>query len=252
VRRFAPILCAAIVLGALVAPPALLAQDPGADTPDGGDPPAASDPPIAGGAPEVPDADPGPAHPALPALPAGGSGASDRGRVAARATAAATKPVAMRDFEFAPATVRVSVGDRVTWVNEGPNEPHNATADDGSFATGDLAVGETASETFDRAGTFRYTCTLHPSQMRGKVVVAQDEGGGGGGASERSGEADGEDPGTAAAVPAGPTEAQAASAPDAAGTASKLPSTGLPAGALALVGVACLALGAAIRPARPA
>ncbi|MDP9442435.1 MAG: cupredoxin domain-containing protein [Actinomycetota bacterium] len=37
--------------------------------------------------------------------------------------------------------------------------------------TVDLPIGKTASITFDEPGTYLYQCSLHPDQMKGKVVV---------------------------------------------------------------------------------
>jgi len=73
------------------------------------------------------------------------------------------------DYKFAPATITIHVGDTITWVNNGP-APHTATASNGSFNTGTLQKGQSASHTFAQAGTFAYICTIHPF-MHGTVVV---------------------------------------------------------------------------------
>ena len=57
----------------------------------------------------------------------------------------------------------------MTWLNNGPSA-HTATADDGSFNTGVLPKGHSASHTFTKAGTFTYICSIHPF-MHGTVVV---------------------------------------------------------------------------------
>src|SRR5206468_12016366 len=67
----------------------------------------------------------------------------------------ATTAVSMEDFFFSPASVTVHVGDLVTWHNTG-KEPHTATADDGSFDTGTVTAGGSASHMFTQAGTFTY------------------------------------------------------------------------------------------------
>ncbi len=91
-------------------------------------------------------------------------------RVAARVEHGSRDPaVAIADFHFTPATITIHVGDTVTWTNQGPS-PHTATASDGSFNTGVLQKGQSASHTFTRAGTFAYTCGIHPF-MHGTVVV---------------------------------------------------------------------------------
>ena len=89
------------------------------------------------------------------------------------------------DFVFTPSTLTVHVGDTVTWTNNGPTA-HTATANDGSFDTGTLQKGQSASHTFSRAGTFAYVCSIHPF-MHGTVVVL----GNGSGASGSSGSSSG-------------------------------------------------------------
>jgi plastocyanin len=98
------------------------------------------------------------------------------------ARAAANGAVTIKDFSFAPATVTISAGDSVTWLNQGPTT-HTATASDGSFDSGNLAKGKSYSKTFSSAGTFSYICKPHPF-MKGKVVVtAAGSGSGSAGAS---------------------------------------------------------------------
>jgi len=77
--------------------------------------------------------------------------------------------VTIADFQFTPATITIHVGDTVTWVNHGPSA-HTATANNGSFNTGVLQNGRSASHTFTTAGTFTYICSIHPF-MHGTVVV---------------------------------------------------------------------------------
>jgi LPXTG-motif cell wall-anchored protein len=85
------------------------------------------------------------------------------------AHAAGDTTVTIADFQFTPATITIHVGDTVTWINHGPSA-HTATADNGSFNTGVLQKGHSASHTFTTAGTFSYICSIHPF-MHGTVVV---------------------------------------------------------------------------------
>jgi plastocyanin len=85
------------------------------------------------------------------------------------AHAADDTTVTIADFQFTPATVTIHVGDTVTWINHGPSA-HTATANNGSFNTGVLQKGHSASHTFTTAGTFSYICSIHPF-MHGTVVV---------------------------------------------------------------------------------
>jgi plastocyanin len=86
-----------------------------------------------------------------------------------RAHAAGDPGVTIADFHFSPGTTTVHVGDTVTWANNGPSA-HSATATNGSFNTGILQPGHSASHTFTQAGTFAYVCEIHPF-MHGTIVV---------------------------------------------------------------------------------
>ncbi|HEY2636271.1 MAG TPA: cupredoxin family copper-binding protein, partial [Solirubrobacteraceae bacterium] len=204
-RALAP----AAVMLALAGLPASAAADtapaPGAGTS------AATTAPTPAPAPAAP-ATPAPATPAsapapAPGTPADASAATPRygtlatGRTPAsrrtrsRAHAAATPRLvavaasgvsaAIQDFDFAPKTITVSVGETVTWRNEG-QQPHTATANDHSFDTGILNHGQSASHTFTKAGTYAYICTVHPF-MKGTVVVKAASTGSGGASSSSRG-----------------------------------------------------------------
>jgi plastocyanin len=81
---------------------------------------------------------------------------------------AADQDVAISGFSFSPRTVTVNVGDTVTWTNSDA-QAHTATAGS-AWNTGDIANGDSASITFETAGTFDYICAIHPT-MTGTVVV---------------------------------------------------------------------------------
>jgi plastocyanin len=153
-----------------------------------------------------------------------------------KARKSASASVTMGDFFFSPSSVTVAVGDTVTWRNNG-QAPHNATADDGSFKTPDLNQGQSASETFNRAGTFSYICTIHPN-MKGTIRVLSSSGGGGGGGASSS-----------SSSGSSSSEASAVASPSAAGDSNTLPMTGMAVGGLALVGLALIALGLIARQA---
>ena len=148
--------------------------------------------------------------------------------------AAASATVSIRDFSFAPRSVTVNVGDSVTWTNAGPTD-HTATASDGSFDTGTLSKGRSASHTFAKAGTFAYVCSIHPN-MHGSVKVVASSGGGG---SSNSGTQGG---GSAGSSGAGSSSSSGTTAAPS-GSSGSLPATGMDAGGLALVGAGFLALG---------
>jgi plastocyanin len=195
--------------------------------------------------PKAPPAGPGPGTPGEPA-PIDGrtaesslAGDSPPGNgLVGGAHKAASASVTIGDFFFSPTSVSIAVGDTVTWRNTG-QAPHNATADDGSFNTPTLNNGQSASHTFNQAGTFSYICTIHPN-MKGTIRVIRSSGGngngGGGGASSSSSSGSS-------------SEASAVASPSAAGDANTLPMTGMAVGGLVLIGFGLVALGLIARQA---
>ncbi len=92
-------------------------------------------------------------------------------------TAQSTSTVTIASFAFSPASVSVSVGDTVVFVNNA-SVAHTATATDGSFDTGTIQPGGSASVTFTSAGTFSYLCSIHTSMTGTVTVIAADDGNG--------------------------------------------------------------------------
>lgn len=84
-------------------------------------------------------------------------------------TPVATNAVTVQNFAFSPSSIKVKVGDKVTWTNQ-DSTTHTVTADDGLFDSGDLAQGKSFSFTFTKAGTYTYHCAIHPS-MTATVTV---------------------------------------------------------------------------------
>ncbi|MET0614521.1 MAG: cupredoxin family copper-binding protein [Thermoleophilaceae bacterium] len=218
---------------ALVVPGSILAQDEPAA---GETTPAAAPPPPAPAPAQEPA--PAPAAPAVPGAPAPPEPqllADETAEAPApqpKAIAAASGGVTIADFSFAPATLTISQGDTVTWVNNGPT-PHSATANNGSFNTGILKAGQSASHTFAQAGTFSYFCQPHPF-MKATIVVQAAQAGGTSGGSTDSGAT-----GSTGSSDTGATASQADSGPT-------LPNTGGDSGPLLLLGGLLLVLGFAV------
>jgi plastocyanin len=83
----------------------------------------------------------------------------------------ATEVQAKDDNTFAPPTLTIRAGDRITFRNVG-NLPHTATAKDGSFDTGNLNAGQSRTVRVTKSGTIDYVCTYHETLgMVGNVVV---------------------------------------------------------------------------------
>jgi plastocyanin len=77
--------------------------------------------------------------------------------------------VKVADFSFAPSETTVRAGQTVTWTNEG--QADHTVKGPGFFSSKALGKEEKFSHRFTTPGRFAYLCTLHPSQMRGTVVV---------------------------------------------------------------------------------
>ena len=85
--------------------------------------------------------------------------------------AAAANRVVIDDFRFGPAALTVPVGTTVTWTND-DSEPHAVTseADPKLLKSPPLDTGDSFAFTFDRPGTYRYFCSIHP-HMQGTIIV---------------------------------------------------------------------------------
>jgi plastocyanin len=57
----------------------------------------------------------------------------------------------------------------VTWTNQGQIE--HTVKGPGFFTARALAHGQKYAHQFSKPGRFNYLCTLHPTQMKGTVVV---------------------------------------------------------------------------------
>jgi plastocyanin len=74
----------------------------------------------------------------------------------------------LMDFAFEPTTLTVPVGATVTFVNMDPTEHTVTNGKDGKAVDNPafdekVKSGESVTVTFDKAGTFDVTCTIHPT-----------------------------------------------------------------------------------------
>ena len=89
------------------------------------------------------------------------------------AAAASPPPRAAIDisgFRFRPAVETVRAGGVVHWHNDGATLHNVRGAGSSSRA---IRPGASWSRRFTRAGRYPYLCTLHPTQMRGTIVVVR-------------------------------------------------------------------------------
>jgi plastocyanin len=89
----------------------------------------------------------------------------------ATSTAAADMQITIQNFAFAPATITVPVGTKVTWTNM-DSATHTVTSDTGAFDSKNLANGASFSFTFTQAGSYAYHCAIHARMVASIVVTA--------------------------------------------------------------------------------
>ena len=87
------------------------------------------------------------------------------------AYAAEPEAVTIDNFAFSPAILSVSPGTKVTWTNK-DEEPHTVTSADAgaTFKSAALDTDDKFSFIFDKPGTYKYFCSIHP-HMSGTIVV---------------------------------------------------------------------------------
>ncbi|HUB96296.1 MAG TPA: cupredoxin family copper-binding protein [Stellaceae bacterium] len=79
--------------------------------------------------------------------------------------------VVIDDFAFGPNNLTVKAGTTITWTNK-DDEPHTvvSAADRPLFKSSALDTDDSFSFTFDKPGTYKYFCSIHP-RMQGTVTV---------------------------------------------------------------------------------
>ena len=93
------------------------------------------------------------------------------GGSAASPSAVATTTVDLpKSYRFEPPAITVDTGSTVTWTNH-DEFTHNVTFDGEAALV--MKPGESVTRVFADAGTFAYMCSLHPTEMRGSVVVGR-------------------------------------------------------------------------------
>ena len=77
--------------------------------------------------------------------------------------------VVIKNLQFKPATIKVKVGQTVTWINKDDRD-HTISSKEKGFGSDNLKPGQTYEYTFTKPGKYRYSCTYHP-RMKGEVDV---------------------------------------------------------------------------------
>jgi plastocyanin len=81
--------------------------------------------------------------------------------------------VKIRNFKFEPANLALAVGKTVQFINV-DEEPHTATATDGTFNSKALDTNQTWNYTATKSGIYPYICSVHPF-MKGTLTVTQEK-----------------------------------------------------------------------------
>ncbi len=104
------------------------------------------------------------------------AGVVEAPRPAVAATLGEPGEVTVREdhFLFLPSSLTIPAGTTVTWIND-ERAKHTATADDGTFDSGNQDLGQSYSVTFTESGFFPYYCRYHGDVngvgMAGTIVV---------------------------------------------------------------------------------
>lgn len=110
----------------------------------------------------------------------GCSGLSVTNQVGSGGHGGPTASLTIQNYSYAPATINVQLGTKVTWTNNGPAS-HSVTSDSTGFDSGALTApmgngyggmtsGGIFQVTFNTPGTYTYHCMFH-ANMHGSITV---------------------------------------------------------------------------------
>ena len=110
-----------------------------------------------------------------------GAAATAANAPAAKKPKSKPKEVSVADFYFGPEQVTLKEGQSVNWVwaeaNTYPHDVHLKSGPKGlkekaAYSTKTTAVTDAEFEkTFTTPGTYKFICTIHPTQMHMTIVV---------------------------------------------------------------------------------
>jgi len=79
--------------------------------------------------------------------------------------------VHIREYKFDPAELTIKVGDTVKWFNDEKRASHSVLfTGPGGFESERFFPDESWERTFDKPGSYPYSCGPHP-EMHGKIEV---------------------------------------------------------------------------------
>ena len=77
--------------------------------------------------------------------------------------------IAISGFSFKPAAITVEPGTTIVWTNQ-DGASHTATAAEGAFRTGTIALDASSEVVIGGPGVYEYFCSIHP-EMRATITV---------------------------------------------------------------------------------
>ena len=81
--------------------------------------------------------------------------------------------IGIKDYKYDPAELKVKRGTTVKWVNNEKRTSHSILfAGSDGFESERIFPGESWQRTFDKSGTYAYSCGPHP-EMKGKIEVTE-------------------------------------------------------------------------------
>lgn len=125
----------------------------------------------------------------------GATSGSAPGTPSGGTTTGGSTTVIEKNFAFTPNVLTVAVGDTVTFKNQ-DSAPHEVRID--SQDLGKQSPGQDVTWKATKAGTFAFSCIIHPS-MTGRITC----GGNGGGMMPRGGTGNGNNAPTSTGTPGG-------------------------------------------------
>ena len=101
----------------------------------------------------------------------GGGGATQAAAACSDSTAATTVDATVADFKWSQ-PINAKVGDVITWTNT-DTAAHKVATDDGACTMGANIAGGGGKQSlvFNKAGTYAFHCTIHPS-MKGTITIS--------------------------------------------------------------------------------
>lgn len=88
-------------------------------------------------------------------------------------TLAQAQEVGISDYKFQPAELKIKAGTTVKWINNEKRVSHSILfTGPGGFESERIFPGDAWQRTFDKPGSYPYTCGPHP-EMKGRIEVTE-------------------------------------------------------------------------------